>query len=177
MSTFKVPTRESVSPANQVLFDHLRLNIGMVPNLYATMANSENALATYLAFSSAKTSLTAKEKEVVNLVGSQLNNCDYCNSAHTAIAKLIGFADHQILEIRKGGASFDSKLNALAKLTVSIVKNKGAADQQLLEQFFTAGYGNEQLIDLLLVIADKVVTNYLYAITGVPIDFPVAPKI
>lgn len=63
MKTFNVPTREEVSPANQVLFDNLKKGIGKVPNLYATMAHSENALGAYLTLQSGKTSLKAKEKK------------------------------------------------------------------------------------------------------------------
>ena len=102
MKSFAVPTREQVSPANQALFDNLKKNIGSVPNLFATYAYSENALGTYLALSGAKTSLRAKEKEVVNLIVSQVNGCAYCLAAHTAISKLQGFTDEQILEIRRG---------------------------------------------------------------------------
>ena len=78
-----VPTRDSVSPANQAMFDTLKGQLGMVPNLYATLAHSENALGTYLALQSAKSSITGKAREVVNLVVSQVNDCEYCLAAHT----------------------------------------------------------------------------------------------
>ena len=177
MKTFAVPSREEVSPSNQILFDNLKKGIGMVPNLYAAMALSQNALASYLNLSMAKSSLKAKEKEVVNLVESQVNSCDYCNSAHTAIGKMNGFTDEQILEIRTGHAGFDQKFDALARFTKSVSENKGHADNKTLEAFYQAGYTDENLVDVLLVIAEKVFTNYLFAITNVPIDFPIAPKL
>ena len=65
MNTFNVPTREEVSANNQAIFDNLKGQIGFVPNLYATMAYSENALGDYLQFQGGKTSLSNKEKEVV----------------------------------------------------------------------------------------------------------------
>jgi len=177
MKTFEVPTKEQVSPSNQVLFDNLKKGIGMVPNLYAAMALSDQALASYLNLSTAKTSLRAKEKEIVNLVVSQVNSCDYCNSAHTAIGKMNGFTDEQILEIRKGAASFDSKYDALAKFAKNAAENNGHVDEDVIGAFYAAGYTDENLVDVLLVIADKVFTNYLYAITQVPIDFPKAPAL
>jgi uncharacterized peroxidase-related enzyme len=177
MKTIAVPTREQVSAANQVLFDTMAKNIGSVPNLFAVYAHSENALASYLAFSNAKTSLRAKEKEVINLVVSQVNSCDYCLAAHTAISKMQGFTDDQIVEIRKGSASFDAKLDALAKVAKSIAENKGHAEEQLLENFFAAGYNEGTLIDVVLVVGDKTVTNYIYALTKVPVDFPAAPAL
>lgn len=177
MKTFNVPSREEVSANNQTLFDNLKKGLGKVPNLYATMAYSENALATYLALSTGKTSLKAKEKEVVNLVVSQVNDCDYCLAAHTYIGKLNGFSDEQIIEIRKGSASFDPKLNALAALVKNQVENKGKVDPALVDAFFAAGFTNENLVDVIIVIGDKVVTNYLYAATKVPLDFPAAPAL
>ncbi|PZR24623.1 MAG: alkylhydroperoxidase [Citrobacter freundii] len=177
MKTFTVPTREEVSPANQVLFDNLKKSLGTVPNLFATMAYSQNALSTYLALSSGKTSLKAKEKEVVNLVTSQVNDCDYCLAAHTYIGKLNGFSDEQILEIRSGHASFDVKLDALARLTKSFVTTNGRPDAALVDRFFEVGYTNETLVDLIVVIGDKVITNYLHGVTKVPVDFPAAPAL
>ena len=69
-----VPTRDTVSPANQAMFDALKGQLGMVPNLYATLAHSQNALGSYLALQSAKSSITGKAREVVNLVVSQVND-------------------------------------------------------------------------------------------------------
>jgi len=177
MKPIAVPTRDQVSPANQVIFDNLKKTIGSVPNLYAVYAHSENALGTYLALSNAKTSLKPKEKEVVNLVVSQVNGCEYCLAAHTAISKNQGFTDEQILEIRRASVTFDSKLDALAKLAKSITENKGHADEKLLENFYDTGYNEGALIDVVIAVGDKTITNYIYALTEVPIDFPTAPAI
>lgn len=177
MKNFKVPTKEQVSESNQAIFDHFKKAIGMMPNLYATMAYSETALVNYVAFQSGKTSLRAKEKEAVNLIVSQVNDCIYCLSAHTAIGKMNGFTDDQIIEIRKGGASFDVKLDALVQLAKNITETKGKADNALVDNFFTAGYNKGSLVDLIALIGDKTIMNYLHNLTEVPVDFPVAPAL
>ena len=100
MKTIPVPAYAQVSPANQALFDSLKKGLGMVPNLYATFAHSEHALGNYLALQSGKSSLSAKARELINLVVSQVNACEYCLAAHTAIGKMTGYTDAQILEIR-----------------------------------------------------------------------------
>ncbi|MBO0321124.1 carboxymuconolactone decarboxylase family protein [Muricauda sp. CAU 1633] len=174
MSTINVLKREEVSPANQAIFDNLEKAVGFVPNLYATYAHSENALGNYLTFANAKTSLKAKEKEVVNLAVSQANNCLYCLSAHTAIGKMNGFTDEQILELRAGKASFDQKLDALARLAKNITENRGATDAQVLNNFFAAGWTKENLIDTIVLVGDKTISNYINNTTEIPIDFPVA---
>lgn len=177
MSTFNVPTREEVSEKNQGIFDNLEKALGFVPNLYATYANSDTALENYLNFANAKTSLSAKEKEVVNLAVSQVNNCIYCLSAHTAIGKMNGFTDEQILELRAGKASFDTKLNALAKLAKNITENRGRTDENVLNDYFAAGYTKANLIDTISLVGDKTISNYIHSTTQVPVDFPVAPSL
>ena len=174
MSTFKVPKREEVSENNKVIFDNLENALGFVPNLYATYAHSENALTNYLTLSNAKTSLTAKQKEVVNLAVSEVNNCIYCLSAHTAIGKMNGFNDAEILELRSGKATFDSKLDALANLAKNLTENRGAAENTVIEKFFDSGWNKENLIDTIVLVGDKTISNYLHKTTKVPVDFPEA---
>jgi uncharacterized peroxidase-related enzyme len=177
MTTINVPTRDEVSTQNQAIFDQLKGKLGMVPNLYATLAHSENALGSYLAFQNARSSIAGKAREVVNLVVSEANACEYCLAAHTVIGGMVGFTPDQILEIRSGSASFDARLDALARLTRNIVENRGHADQALVDAFFAAGWTKENLVDAIVVIGDKTVTNYLHATTKVPVDFPAAPKL
>jgi AhpD family alkylhydroperoxidase len=174
MTTLNVPTRDQVSPANQAHFDTLKKGLGMVPNLYATLAHSTHALASYLALQNAKSSIVGKAREVVNLVVSQVNGCEYCLAAHTAIGKMVGFTDAQIIEIRRGGASFDAKLDALARLVKNIASERGHADPARVQAFFDAGWTRENLVDAIVVIGDKTVTNYLHGTTRVPVDFPPA---
>ena len=177
MTTINVPTRDEVSPANQAIFDKLKSSLGTVPNLYATLAHSEHALGSYLAFQNAKSSISGKAREIVNLVVSQVNGCEYCLAAHTMIGKMNGFTDEQILEICAGKASFDAKFDALARLVKNIAVNRGHADQALVDAFFAAGWTKANLVDTIVVIGDKTVTNYLHATTRVPVDFPAAPQL
>jgi uncharacterized peroxidase-related enzyme len=174
MSTFNVPTRDQVSSNNQAIFDNLKKAIGFVPNLYATYANSDTALENYLNFANAKTSLSAKEKEVVNLAVSQVNECIYCLSAHTAIGKMNGFTDEQILELRSGRASFNNKLDALARFAKNVTENRGRTDADVLDSLLNAGYTKGSVIDIISLVGDKTISNYIHSTTQVPVDFPVA---
>ena len=175
-TTLVVPTREQVAPANQTIFDNLQKALGFVPNLYATIGYSDNGLSRYMAYQNAKTSLSNKEKEAVNLIVSQVNNCTYCQSAHTVIGKMNGFTDEQIIDLRKG-TSTDAKLNALVKLAADITKNRGNAAGQLVDDFYAQGYTNENLVDTVLLISEKTAMNYLHNLTEVPVDFPLAPAL
>lgn len=177
MTNFSIPKREEVSANNQEIFNNLKSAIGFVPNLYATMAHSDTALGNYLQFQSSKTSLSNKEKEVINLVVSQVNDCNYCLSAHTAISKMNGFTAEQILELRQGYFTTDQKFDALVKLAKAITLNKGKVDATTLESFFDAGYSKGTLVDVILAVGDKVVMNYLHNLTQIEIDFPIAQEL
>ncbi len=177
MATFNVPTREEVSENNQVIFDNLQKGLGFVPNLYATYAYSETALGDYLALQNRKSTLKAKEREVINLVVSQVNECAYCLAAHTALGKMNGFTDEQILEIRSGQASFDAKLDALAKFVKDITINRSKPSQEAVDNFLAAGYDKANLVDTIIVIGDKIISNFIHGTTQVPVDFPAAPAL
>lgn len=177
MTTINVPTREEVNATNQAIFDNLKKSLGMVPNLFATFAHSKTALATYLALQNAKSSVSGKAREVVNLVVSQVNECEYCLAAHTMLGKMNGLTDEQIIEIRHGHAGFDPKLDALARLAKGITQSRGHVDQALVKAFFAAGWTKENLVDAIVIIGDKTVSNYLHSTTKIPVDFPAAPKL
>ena len=154
-----------------------RRAINELPNLYATLAHSETALGTYLAWQNAKSSINGKAREVINLMVSQVNGCEYCLAAHTVIGGMVGFSAGQIIEIRGGRASFDLKLDALARLVRNIATERGHADPALVDAFLAAGWTQGNLVDAIVVIGDKTVTNYLHGTTKVAVDFPAAPAL
>lgn len=176
-NTFVVPTRETVSESNQAIFDNLKRNLGMVPNLYATFAHSPTALGDYLTLQSRKSSLSGKELEAINLVVSQVNECEYCLAAHTVLGKMKGFTDAQIIELRGGAASFDPRLDALAKFVKGVTLQRGKPSETLTSSLLAAGYTKESVVDIIMMIGDKIITNYLHGVTKVPVDFPAAPKL
>lgn len=174
---FNVPKREQMFADNLPVYDSIVKSVGFMPNLFATLGLSNNGLKRYISFQNENSSLTNKEKEVINLIVSEINECNYCRAAHTAIGKMNGFTDAQALEIRTGQISFDKKLNTLVKLSQNIVNTRGKINSKYLELFFNEGYGKEHLVDVILQIGEKTITNYLHNITQVPIDFPEVPKI
>jgi uncharacterized peroxidase-related enzyme len=177
MPHFAVPARADVTPENQAIFDNLNGMLKFVPNLYATFAHSQTALGTYLALQNAKSSLNAKQREIVNLVVSQVNECEYCLAAHTAVGKIVGFTDAQILEIRSGRATFDSKLDALARFVREVAEKRAHVSSASTEAFLEHGWTEGNLVDVMMAIGDKIISNYLHSVTKIPVDFPAAPAL
>jgi uncharacterized peroxidase-related enzyme len=175
--TFTVPTRDDVSPANQAIFDHMQSAFGVVPNLYATFAMNDTALGDYLALQNRKATLSAKEREVINLVVSQVNDCKYCVPAHTMLAKMNGFTDDQILQIRRAQITFNDKYAALASFVKETTINRGRPSQNATDALFEAGYTKANLVDVMMIIGDKIISNYLHNVTQIPVDWPEVPQI
>ncbi|AEW00126.1 alkylhydroperoxidase [Niastella koreensis] len=174
---FEVLKRENVSTKNQQVFDQIKSLLGAVPNLYSTLAYSENALEAYFRLETSPNSLSAREVAIVNLVVSEINNCMYSLSVFTMIAKQSGFTEEQTIEIRSGCASFDTQLDALIKLTRELSRKKNIETQQLLDAFYMAGYTKENLMDIIILIGDRTISNLLHTVTRVPIEFPLAKTI
>jgi len=174
---FEVPQREQMSTDNLPVYDAIVDSIGFMPNLFATLGLSNNGLNRYISFQNDKSSLSNKEKEAINLIVSEVNECDYCRAAHTAIGKMNGFTDDEALEIRRGQVTFDKKLNSLVKLSQDIVNTRGHVNHKYLELFFNEGYNKGHLVDVIIQIGEKTITNYLHSITQIAIDFPKVSKI
>ena len=175
MKTIQVPLKENMSADVQLIFDQLQKRLGRVPNLYATMGYSGNALKGFIDFEATlnRGVFNGKEREAIALVVSQINGCDYCLAAHTLAAIKYGFSKDDTLAIRRAKVS-DPKLQAIVQLAQSIAVNKGHADQAALENFFAAGYDEAALMELTGLVTVRIFTNYVFALTAIPVDFPAA---
>ncbi|MFC0515277.1 carboxymuconolactone decarboxylase family protein [Mucilaginibacter angelicae] len=178
MKTINVPTRDQVSAESQVMFDTFTKRVGKVPNLYATMGYSAPALKMFMDMEDdlSKSVFTPKEREAIALIVSEINGCAYCLAGHSLLAMKRGFTKGQTLDIRRGHTA-DDKLNAIIGLAKSIVENKGKGDETALDNFYAAGFDEAALMELIGFITVRVYTNYVFAMTEIPVDFPAAEPI
>jgi len=167
-----MPDEQNVSEKNKIIFEALKDKFGRVPNIFVAFTSSENGLENYFNYLTQDNSLNYREREVVNLVVSQVNQCSYCLSFHSAVAERIGFNKEQILDIRANDIQFDKSLKAIAALAHNIALTKGHISGAILLDFYEAGYDQGHLIDVVLAVGNITTLNLLYAITNVPIDFP-----
>ena len=174
----QVPTRDQVDAKSQTIFDTLKKQLGMVPNLYAAIGYSSDALESFLGYSgkAGAGSFSKKEVEAIKLAVSEVNGCQYCLAAHTAMGKMAGFSEEETYGLRSGEIS-DSRLRAITQLAADISKNRGKASADLKANFFAAGFDEKGLIDLISIVTAITFTNYVHGSTEVPIDFPKAKSL
>lgn len=173
VTKISVPTKNDVNEKSQQLFDQLDAQLGMVPNLYATIGYSSNALENFLTFSgnAGKGTFSNKEIEAIKLAVSQVNNCVYCKSAHTAIAKSNGFSEDETVQLRNATIA-DPKLKVLTTMAKQVAEKAGHIDADVRESFFNLGYDAKGLMDFVAVVIAITFTNYAHALTKVDVDFP-----
>lgn len=55
-----------------------------------------------------------------------------------------------------------------------MTENRGATDASVVNHFLSLGWTKENLIDTMVLIGDKTISNYLHKTTDVAVDFPEA---
>ena len=149
-------------------------SMGMVPNLFATLANAPAALDGFLGLAKtlSRGRLTARQREIVALAVGQENECRYCLSAHTASSKSVGLDDGGALQARRGegDAPFERALASFAK---TIVRKRGHLSDEEIESARMAGIDDGLVMEVIANVALNTLTNYTNEVSGTEIDFPV----
>ncbi len=167
-------TIESAAPSAKPLLEQAQQTLGFVPNMYAFMANAPELLDTYLhgyQLFRAESGFTPVEQEVVFLSVSFENGCDYCMAAHSLIATAMSKVPAEVTEaIRNGRTIPDARLQALSVFTRVMLNKRGLPSKDDVEAFRQAGYTDKQVLDVILAIAVKTLSNYANHLTHTPVD-------
>ncbi|MBX3386311.1 MAG: carboxymuconolactone decarboxylase family protein [Phycisphaeraceae bacterium] len=147
-------------------------------NIFKHMAAAPAMLDAYLGLAGAlsKSSLSHKEQEAIHLAISQANDCDYCLAAHTAIGKMAGLSEPQTVEARKGHLA-DARLNALVRFSLALHEKHGGISDADLNAFKSAGYSDQQALEVIVTQTLATMTNYFNRANDTPVDFPAPPAI
>lgn len=166
-----------VSTANErqkPILEGVIKGMGAVPNMYANMVASPGLLETYLhgydVFRK-ESGFTPVEQEVVFLTISYLNACDYCMAAHSVIAYKMSQVPEAVTDaIRDGLRIEDDKLEALSAFTKELFNTRGRPSEGAAKQFLDAGYSERQVLEIILALAVKTLSNYSNHVFGTKVD-------
>jgi uncharacterized peroxidase-related enzyme len=152
----------------------VKASLGMVPNLFATLAHAPVALDGYLSLSKTLSHgrLSARQREILALAIGQENECQYCLSAHTVMAKTAGVSEADALKAR-GGEGEDPLERALASFAKKIVRQRGHVSDEYIENARQAGIDDGLMMEVVATVALNTLTNYANELAGTEIDFPV----
>ncbi|MCE7001084.1 carboxymuconolactone decarboxylase family protein [Saccharothrix sp. S26] len=172
MAQFTVHDETTAPEAARPHLEAGRARLGFVSTLNAVMAESPELLAGYnaLAEQFTKSSLPAKAKQVVLITASVVNGCEYCVAAHSTVALKAGVDEETVRALRAGKPVTDESLEAVRKFTERVVTDRGWVDEEQVESFLAAGHTRRHVLDVVLGVGMKTLSNYTNHIAHTPLD-------
>lgn len=173
MQTPLVTLETADDPARAAL-EAAKAQVGFVPNMYGAMANAPGLLETYLfGYDRLRkgSALTPPEQEVVFLTISRANGCDYCMAAHSMIGEKMSKVPADVLEaIRADAPIGDARLAALNAFTEEMFVSRGRPSEASVTAFKAAGFEERHMLDIVLALAVKTLSNYANHLFHTPVD-------
>lgn len=164
----------SAPPRGRSVLEGAQAQIGFIPNMYANMAHSPGLLETYLDGYTrfrAESGFTPAEQEVVFLTISRDNGCEYCVGAHSVLADTQSKLAREATDaIRDGKPIPDPKMEALSRFTSRMLATRGLPRTEDVRAFLQAGYAEQQVLEVILAIAVKTLSNYANHVFHTPLD-------
>jgi uncharacterized peroxidase-related enzyme len=170
---------QSAPEASKPMLEKIRERDGFIPNLMGVFAHDPVALRGYMALEEAfkSSSFSPRDQQIVLLATSVENDCNYCTAAHSTIAQAFLLTPSPIIAaILSGHDISDPKISALVCLVKEVVRERGVVRQDTLDEFLSVGYTKEQVMELLLGVALKTISNYVDHISPIPLDRQYAVK-
>lgn len=161
------------SPEVAPILQAVKAKLGRVPNLFLTLAKAPSALKTYLGASEAIGSgaLDAQQREVIALAVAEVNGCDYCLAAHSAIGKMVGLTADTNLQARSGVPA-NPRQAALVAFARAVVRERGQVSSLDLQAAREAGLDDQDLLEVVANVAVNILTNYTNHLADTEVDFP-----
>lgn len=173
MSRLTTVNRENAGPGVRQQFDAVQKQLGLVPNMVRTMAQSSVVLEGYLALSGAlgRGLLHAQLQERIALAIAEANGCDYCLSAHSLLGRGAGLTDDQVDASRDGHAS-DAASSAALQFALAVLRHRGGVSDDHLARVRAAGFSDGEIAEIVAQVSLNVFTNYFNRVAETEIDFP-----
>ena len=169
---FTIHTVETAPSDSKEALLGAKEEFGFIPNLEGFCAEAPALLKAGMALWDLfkTTSFSPIEQQVVYLAANYENECHYCMAAHSSLAEIVGTESEDIQALRNGTPLRDPKLEALRHFTQRMVQTRGWVCEYEIESFMAAGYGKQQVLEVILGIAVKVIHNYTNHIAKTPVD-------
>ncbi len=170
--TYTVHTPETAPAAARETLAGAKKAFGFVPNLLGVMAEAPALVKAYTTLSRIfdETSFSPAERQVVLLTVSYENGCKYCIAAHSVIAGMQKVPSDVVGAIRAGKPIVDPRLEALRRFTAAVTKTRGGPSENDTKAFLNAGYTKAQVLEVVLGVGMKTLSNYTNHIAGTPLD-------
>ena len=154
------------------VFEAVRAKFGFVPNLIRELARSPATARVYLRGQEAmaSASLSAPERQVVQLAVAVYNECPYCRAAHRSGCRQAGVAQAEIELVEKGSLPEDRRLRSLVSAAWQVLDTRGWLGASDLASLEAEGVDRAQLYEVVALVGLKTISNFVNHIAHTPVD-------
>lgn len=173
MTHYSIHTIETAPEAAKPLLAAVKKGWGFIPKLQGTLVESALALEAYdtlFNLVAAKASLTPAEQQIVYQAINVYHGCEYCTAGHTFLSRKSGVAEDVIQAIRNRTPIADPRLEALRRFAEVVAQSRGFAGDAAVDAFIAAGFTKAQVLEVVTIIATKVMSNYTNHLTHTPLE-------
>lgn len=173
MTQFEIHTLETAPAESRPLLDHSAKTYGRIPGLHAVMAEAPALLEGYKQLHRLFAEKTSFDEDELTVVWQTVNvehACSYCVPAHTGIAKSMKVDDAIINALRDETPLPTARLEALRTFTLRVVRGRGSVTDAEVREFLDAGFTRRQILEVVLGVAQKVMSNYTNHLAATPVD-------
>lgn len=178
MTRLTLHTEASAPEASRALVQRAIANNGFLPNLIGILANSPQALETYLgvAKTTALGELTLAEREALQITAARIHGCDFCVAGHTAAAlKQARLPAAVVAALQQGRDSGEARLDAVRAFTEAVIAARGKVADEALAAFRGAGFSERQALEVVLGVSLATLCNFANSLAGSPVNPQLQP--
>jgi uncharacterized peroxidase-related enzyme len=173
MSRLNAPSPDDVPDGAKGILDNIGAQFGFVPNMFATLASNPTVLDVVMTLQgSLSRVLDAKTRHTIALAVSQANGCDYCLAVHTYVSSKLGGMSSDDIDLARAGSSVDPKRAAVARFAQQVVDSRGQVSDADLAAVRGAGYTDPQILAIVTVAVQVLLTNFINNVNQTDIDIP-----
>lgn len=172
MTDFTFHSTDSAPAGSKDILANVESAWKFIPNLHRALAESPVALEAYGAIFSLfdKSSFSPAERQVIYLAVNYENECEYCMAGHSVLASMSGVPAATIEALRENTPVADARTEALRRFTQVIVRNRANLADDEVDAFLAAGFTRAQVLEVILGVTVKTMSNYTNHIVKTPND-------
>ena len=162
---------------NFPLFAAVKSQFGFIPNFYRAQTTRPDLIEAEAQLVNAilinEGALTRKQKEYIFLVCSAANLSTYCVTAHCEIVRMLGIIgpEPEQIAIDHASTNLPMALKALLNFAAKLNNEPTKVSRNDIESLRTFGYGDEQIMETVLLVGLAKFANFVAFGLGTVPDF------
>ena len=115
--------------------------------------------------------MTPRLRGLISTAVAEINGCDYTLSIAFALGRREGLTEEELTDARRAEAN-DPRVSAALRFAAKIVRERGRVSGSDMAEVRNAGFSDEEIVEIIALVALNIFRNYFNLIAGTEVDFP-----